>query len=170
MLAICMDDFYQTRRNLLNWYHAFAEYIPLASIILHYGIVVNVTSECEDLHSFHIEYSIYMFIHIILIFGLHLLALTSDSIDPEMSARDWCIAGWKSGITVLQFFNFTYIRAKPYKCIFGDGYDPATATVMFWVIHLFTLVNVALLKNYLPNDVRSFEILSGPELLHSNAV
>lgn len=165
MRTFCIEDFYQTRRNVLNWYHAITEYIPLASIVLHYGIVVNITSECEDIPAFHVEYAIYMFLHIIVIYTFHLLALVSDRSEPEMSKREWLIAVWKSGVTVLQFFNFTYIRAKPYKCIFGDGYDPVTATVLFWTIHLFTVVNVFILKNFVPNDIRTFELMIGPQVI-----
>lgn len=157
------------RRNVLNWYHAMAEYIPLASILLHYGIVVNVTSECEDIPAFHVEYSIYMFIHILVVFTLHLLALVPDAeaVGEPLSSTDWAIAVWKSLLTVLQFFNFTYIRAKPYKCILGNTYDPGWATAMFWVIHVFTFANVALLKQYFPDQPRSFELMLGPHLIET---
>lgn len=168
MRSFCIEDFYQKRRNLLNWYHAVTEYIPLVSIVLHYGIVVNIASECENTNTFHIEYAIYMCLHILVIFVSHLFALVSEHSNPVMTRREWAIAVWKSLLTVLQFFNFTYIRAKPYKCIFGDDYDPVSATFMFWSIHLFTIANVFILKNYIPNDIRTFELMLGPALLENS--
>jgi hypothetical protein len=126
---------FDMRDRFVTAWNRYVRYIPILPILLHYAITVNISSDCDVVreNGFAVPYLVTA--HLTTLGGevfYHLPRVYGSDLKKHL-----LLALWKGVLSTLQFFSFTYIRAKPYKCL--DSYDEEKGNVVFWAVNIVVM-------------------------------
>lgn len=112
------------------WMVTYLGFLPIIPLLIHLIITVNMSSDCDTYDTESTEFYL-LFMHILTFLFEAFVALPDKSVG-SIKLSEWGIVAFKAGAKTLQFWNFSLLRAKPYKCL-GE-YSPGWITVLTLVI------------------------------------
>lgn len=155
----------QTRANrilfLWTYWLEFIDFIPIFPIMVHYSIVAFLPSN-EEIIRTDVSFWSYYTLSILWVFFSSLLKFSAKERVENERIRQSCLCNvipspnkwmfWKAFLCVLQFFNFSYIRAKPFKFLVG-GFTPLSGILTFWGLHFICMGNAYYIRR---NSIDTF--------------
>lgn len=124
--------------SVQKYWRSYKENVPLLAIIVHYLIALHFGSDCDHHNGL---VGLYIVSMCIFTFGGHWLFewYVNKKVDHLNIVKDGLLK-------TFVFFSFSYIRAKPYKCL--EMYSPWSAFIVF----VLTFIVVALASVKKPNN------------------
>lgn len=126
----------------------FNNLIPVLSLLLHYTIVVNMSSECSKTQDTVVSVYLYI-IHLFTFVYSFILNLPSKEYSG-VTTREFLYSLLKAILITFQFFTWSLIRAKPYKCLIN--FSPLVSVVLFIFSNIVSLGLSVCITKYMINN------------------